>query len=496
MSGVDMETSSMPFFSTEMVKLYVLKSVVIEKEKPCVCGACVICTNASKYSDPVHMLKDGKKVEVGGLSELNKKDILMDKPFAGCEAAADKVCEVTEADIEDGEWKETDPMNSQGEGMEALKKESSYMVCTKGWGIIHFVDCGQEVKEFVDELSAFMDLLQAQFGFDNRTVGVLGEVYRAIQEKYADKTAKERGWYFARALSQMAEYNNKRVSIMGISVETHAWRKGAGWVYEYDGEENYFVNELGIAEADYRYMRQMVRLQHMMTSDDENYGYNAVYNMKQAIDSGKKEDEKIIKRFKDWKETLEKATGEKYTDDEYLQRYEELYQSLGNRGDFGHMMYTIAANLIDKGNKVDNKWTNIGAKETSWKNADTRKDIAGWLGDAVYDGTEKKVSFGEDDYIADLDSDNISYNVKDDTELMKIMNQYYEALMAGEEDYRTKTFVENNTYAAIEKAILDRIGVKDKNKDGVKDYKDLEEDDVYKDTYEFLRKLKPYDTAE
>ena len=79
---------------------------------------------------------------------------------------------------------------------------------------------------------------------------------------------------------------------------------------------------------------------------------------------------------------------------------------------------------------------------------------------------------------------------------MKIMNQYYETLMASDEDYRTKTFVENNAYAAIEKAILDRIGVKDKNKDGVKDYKDLEGNDVYKDTYEFLQRLKPYDTTE
>lgn len=486
MGKVDMETSVMPFFSTEQIRLHVLKTVVVEKEKPCVCGACVICTNALNNSAPVHMQKNGRKVETGGLSNLTRKDILMDQPFSGCMAAVDKVCGVTQADIEDGEWKETDLMNSQGKGLEALKKESSYMVCTKGWGIIHFVDCGQKVTEFVDDLSAFMDLLQAQFGFDDRTVGILGEVYRAIQEKYADKTAKERGWYFARALSQMAEYNNKSVSVMGISIETHAWRKGAGWVYKYDGEKDYFVNELGIAEADYRYMRQMVRLQHMMASDDENYGYDAVAVMK----------ENDFDKFKLWKGTLEKATGQTYTAEGYLQHYKELYQALGNRGDFGHMMYTIAANLIDEGNKVDNKWNNFGAKETSWKNADTRKDIAGWLGDAVYDGTEKKVSFGEDDYIADLDSDNISYNMGDNTELMKIMNQYYEALMAGGEDYRTKTFVENNTYAAVEKAILDRIGVKDKNKDGVKDYNDLEENDVYKDTYEFLQRLKPYDTAE
>lgn len=133
MGKVDMETSVMPFFSTEQIRLHVLKTVVVEKEKPCVCGACVICTNALNNSAPVHMQKNGRKVETGGLSNLTRKDILMDQPFSGCMAAVDKVCGVTQADIEDGEWKETDLMNSQGKGLEALKKESSYMVCTKGY---------------------------------------------------------------------------------------------------------------------------------------------------------------------------------------------------------------------------------------------------------------------------------------------------------------------------------------------------------------------------
>ena len=39
----------------------------------------------------------------------------------------------------------------------------------------------------------------------------MGKVYRAIQEKYADRTQKERDWFFTRSLSQMGDYDNKEV---------------------------------------------------------------------------------------------------------------------------------------------------------------------------------------------------------------------------------------------------------------------------------------------
>ncbi len=38
---------------------------------------------------------------------------------------------------------------------------------------------------------------------------------------------------------------------------------------------------------------------------------------------------------------------------------------------------------------------------------------AGWLGDAVYDG-DGKTSFGMDDYMADLDADNIAHLVTEE----------------------------------------------------------------------------------
>ena len=68
-------------------------------------------------------------------------------------------------------------------------------------------------------------------------------------------------------------------------------------------------------------------------------------------------------------------------------------------------------NLNNDKYKVDNKWNNPGSSAMSWKNAEERKDIVDWLGDAVYAGDNNKTSFGNDDYIADLDADTLRTKV-------------------------------------------------------------------------------------
>lgn len=448
-------------------------------EEPCVCGACVMCQNAAEGSTPVHMLKDGKKVEMGGLAELNKKDILMDKPFAGCETTEDKICGVKAQDIEDEEWQDVDGTRDQGKDKETLKSQSSYMVCTKGWGIIYFVDAGQKLKDFADGLSTFMDHLQEQYGFDKRTVGVMAQIYRKIPGRFLDMTPRQWDWAFARSLSQMADYDNKKMG----DVETHAWRRGAGWVTEY-GEENhrqFFCDQLGIDEEDYKYMRQMVRLQHYMTSNDD-YTYSSVCDLFKN-DKGK---------FQDWKETMEEAIGEQLSDDEYLKKYKEIYDRVGSKGDFSHMLYTLSANLNNNEFRAQKSWNNVLAWELRWDNAEQRKDVAGWLGDAVYDGDDKKVSFGQEDFIADLDADNIAHLITDDKSLVDAGNEYYDGLQKHGEEYRKQVFMENNTYKDVEASIMERIWVDDGNMDGKINYEDLEDTEKYEGTYNFLKQLAPY----
>jgi len=271
--------------------------------------------------------------------------------------------------------------------------------------------------------------------------------------------------------------------VLFFTIETHAWRKGAGWAYKYDDEKKFFCNTLGLSEEDYLYLRQMIRIQHFMTSNPDNYSYDALCTLKK----------KKPNDFKRWKENMEKATGKTFTDAEYMEYYKDLYEQMGSKGDCSHMFYAMAANLNDDNYKVDNKWNNPGSSAMSWKNAEERKDIVGWLGDAVYTGDNNKTSFGNDDYIADLDADNIAHrtqNGKGGT-LLNNMNEYYQDISSGDTDaLRTKEFLKNNSYEDIEKSVFDRISFKDENKDGKKTLEDLKENETYKETYDFLKKLK------
>lgn len=192
---------------------------------------------------------------------------------------------------------------------------------------------------------------------------------------------------------------------------------------------------------------------------------------------------------------MESATGVELSDIAYIKKYKLLYDQLKNNGDCSHMFYTISANLIDNGHKVDNSWKNIGAPDLSWNNADTRKDITGWLGDAVYLGDNNKTSFGTDDYIADLDADNLAHRCLSGNNLLNSMQDYYTKLSTGNTDeMRTKEFLKNNSFENVEKTIFDIISCNDTNKDGFVNTADLKGSDAYSDTYDFLMKLKEYQT--
>ena len=202
----------------------------------------------------------------------------------------------------------------------------------------------------------FIQQLIEQFGFDAKTARLMFEVYDKIQEVYKDSPQEERDWYFARAMSQLGDYNSMEKKVLFFTIETNAWRKGAGWAYEYDGEEKFFIDTLGLNKEDYLYLRQMIRLQHFMTSNPSSYSYDALCKLQ-------KDDKN---EFALWRETMEKTIGRKFEDDkEYKGYYKELYNQFKSKGDCSHMFYTISANLNDDKHKVDNNWINLGASALS-----------------------------------------------------------------------------------------------------------------------------------
>lgn len=119
-------------------------------DQPCVCNARVICKSATQDSTPVHIKKNDQIIEISDLSKLNVKDITLEKKFAGCMLKGK--CTVTEEDIENQEWYDTSISEDKDNETDELKYQESYMVCTAGPGIIYFVDAGQALKDFIQEI--------------------------------------------------------------------------------------------------------------------------------------------------------------------------------------------------------------------------------------------------------------------------------------------------------------------------------------------------------
>lgn len=129
-----------------------------EEDEPCLCGACVTCSKATEDSANVHIVKNDGTVVVGDIQELNRTDILLSQCFNGCtaETAENGLCSVTKEDIEGGVWQNTDDESSV-DGEETLKQNESYMICTKGFGLIYFVDSGQELRTAWNHLEKYVN---------------------------------------------------------------------------------------------------------------------------------------------------------------------------------------------------------------------------------------------------------------------------------------------------------------------------------------------------
>lgn len=352
--------------------------------------------------------------------------------------------------------------------------------------IKQYVREGESIKGLVDiqelkariKCEAVEDVYEKQFGFDDKTTDILTDVYMKIYSKY-DK--EEVDWYFARSISQLGGYDKNEI----FGVETYGWVKGAGQVFEVGMPDAFFSDALEISDEDYNYLRYMVRMEHFICGDNTLYDYNTVvgyYN--------NKEDDTT---FSEWKEKMQEAYGREVSEEEYLEKYKLLCDSFENKGDFSHMLYTISANIIDEEHGASNDFQMTSAVNLDWSNKEERGDIAGWLGDAVYRGKiiGGETSFGNDDYISDLDADNIVHrmdNTKED--MLTIMLNYYNELDKGNADnVRTKEFLNNNKYENVEKKIFEKITVRDNQRDGKETMEDIKDNTTYKDTYIFLCKL-------
>lgn len=194
------------------------------------------------------------------------------------------------------------------------------------------------------------------FGFDIQTCEYMYKLYDGIKIKYKDEPNKI-DWFFSRAISQIGgsygkftisnkfgyKIDEDNVFLKMMEIDSDGWTNGAGKVCGYGSEQNFF-NDVGISNNEFIYLRYKLRLQHFMTSTPSIYSYDSMLkstssnqlSYKKSMEKGLNKNNICLKCFKDI--------------------YEKIYSSFKDKGDFAHMMYTLSANLIDKGHGVTNYW--------------------------------------------------------------------------------------------------------------------------------------------
>ncbi len=139
--------------------------------------------------------------------------------------------------------------------------------------------------------------------------------------------------------------------------------------------------------------------------------------------------------------------------------------------DFTHMQYSLAARLayeLDQDGFLSNIYTISGDEYVSY--------LAGWLGDATITN-DGATSFGNDDYMADLDAENIFRDINAGEDSITAINAYYKALDGS--STRATIFKTYLSYSTVENMVLSEL---EKTLSQVKS--------AYPDTYDFLMSLK------
>jgi len=228
-------------------------------------------------------------------------------------------------------------------------------------------------------------------------------------------------------------------------------------------EKEFFIDFLGISESDFNRLRYSVRVQHQIASG------GALRNPRDG-------------NFNSYMENMAIALGKEWDvsnfahQNEFLQLWEAQFSRMHGRGDFAHMSIILATHLAsDTGN----------AGQLSGVAGDRAyiERLAGWLGDATLKNPgDDGISFGADDYIADLDAANISYIMRtQNLQLISATNLYYSQI--GPERTRAEVFLE---HTPLETVVIPEI----LRELGIDNQQIAELRGVAPDSYDFVESLR------
>lgn len=169
-----------------------------------------------------------------------------------------------------------------------------------------------------------------------------------------------------------------------------------------------------------------------------------------------------------------------FTSDEYTQLANAIKTQHADTytPDFAHMQISLAARLAYKLN-MDGFLSNLG----TFGSDETISYLAGWLGDATITNSKGLTSFGNDDYCADLDAENIYRTIIAGTDraIIEATNIYYGSLNS--QNTRADVFKSHISIDVVKTKIFAELGIEDEEEpmDNI--------ETSYPDTYDFICSL-------
>ncbi|HIY84132.1 MAG TPA: hypothetical protein H9823_09855 [Candidatus Rubneribacter avistercoris] len=294
--------------------------------------------------------------------------------------------------------------------------------------------------------AAFTKLQKERFGFDDETAEGLWTVYSGLRNQLPNATQQQLDWLYLRLIGGLSYSGDQWDMTAGNApglIQALVYL-GGKWLIDASEEEVFAF--LGLSAAAHRKLRYNVRLQNQMT--------------------GGKRDELDLEEISEGDRNAFFASYKKaYGDDASFEEFECFWNARlgvwaeGGRADFAHHCITLATGLATSLGR-HSPLVDLGFSGGSGE----REDASGWLGDAtiVQEGDIHRryehTSLGNDDYLADLDADNILHLMKGGSlEYQEATERYYSGIEAGKWT-RAELFLENNGgYDAVVDKVFENI---------------------------------------
>ncbi len=277
---------------------------------------------------------------------------------------------------------------------------------------------GARVDETLTSEDIFINNMSKMYGFNREESKILFKLWESIVMQFPNEDNQYHAWVFTRTIAYLGSYNSGvwdktaggLPTMFGDTIEAYDQNGNVIFINIYSNESVFSgLKELGLTEDEIKTIYIAVDRQHLMSSlgDEEFYD-----------DSGVNIDNEVLDNTSAKYKLL--YNDPNMSEDDLEQMILDDYDRFRGKGDFAHLNATLSTGFNENSNFLADVATGNKTFISS-----------GFYGDITDIGSAPNL--GNDDYIADLDSDNIynRYKDNDSKSFIDVTNNYYSDVTNG-----------------------------------------------------------------